>query len=459
MTLPGATDIETLSEEGLPRRSRPSAYAASVKGRTSRQLLRGGAAIAVAMAVMNVTTYGFTILAARLLGPEEYGALAAVMGVLLVVNVLSLGLQATGARRVSAAPQDLVEIEREVMRTSYLSAVALGLLLLVATPVVTDTLNLDSWLAAALIAVTVVPLSVMGGQAGILQGERRWGALAGIYLAVGLGRLGFGAIALVLEPHTLGAMMGVAAGAFLPVLVGALALRHPGRRRALSALPAPGGGTAQAVPPRRWAPGGVLRETLHNSHALLAFFALSNTDVIVARSTLDARQAGLYAGGLILAKAVLFLPQFVVVIAFPSMSRQGSGRRMHLLSLGMVLTIGVVTVLGVATLSSLALVFIGGPEYGDLQGRLWVFAALGTLLAVLQLMIYDVVARQHQRMVFVVWAGMALLLAASPFVESVTALLSIVVTIDALLFAVLLLASLRTATPETPPVVARTPVP
>jgi O-antigen/teichoic acid export membrane protein len=46
-----------------------------VKGRTaSRQTLRGGALIAVAMAVMNVTTYGFTILAARLLGPEEYGA-------------------------------------------------------------------------------------------------------------------------------------------------------------------------------------------------------------------------------------------------------------------------------------------------------------------------------------------------------------------------------------------------
>ena len=32
-----------------------------------RALLRGGAVIAIAMAVMNVTTYGFTILAARIL--------------------------------------------------------------------------------------------------------------------------------------------------------------------------------------------------------------------------------------------------------------------------------------------------------------------------------------------------------------------------------------------------------
>lgn len=48
--------------------------------------VRSGAVIAVAMAAMNLTTYGFTILAARLLGPVEYGALAAVMGLLLVLN-------------------------------------------------------------------------------------------------------------------------------------------------------------------------------------------------------------------------------------------------------------------------------------------------------------------------------------------------------------------------------------
>ena len=394
----------------------------------SRHTLRGSAMIAVAMGLMNVTTYGFTILAARVLGPPEYGALAAVMGLLLVVNVLSLGLQATGARRISAAPDNLANIEHEVMTTSYLAAGALGLVALVAVPVVTSVLRLDSLVAAVLIAVTAVPLSVMGGQAGILQGERRWGPLAGIYLAVGIGRLGFGAVALVVEPNTLGAMIGVAVGAFLPAIVGWLALRHPDRRRAAEVAP-----PAPERPPR-WARGGVLRETLHNSHALLAFFALSNADVVIARSTLDDRQAGLYAGGLILSKAVLFLPQFVVVIAFPSMSQSGAGKRMHLYSLGLVLTIGAVTVAGVALLSSLAVVFIGGPEYADLQGRLWAFAGLGTLLAMLQLMIYSVVARQHQRMVLVVWAGLVALLCVAPAVSSLTFLLTAAVVIDAVLF-------------------------
>ena len=48
-------------------------------------------------------------------------------------------------------------------------------------------------------------------------------------------------------------------------------------------------------------------------------------------------------------------------------------------------------------------------------------AAMGEMAAMLQLMIYDVVARQHQRMVFVVWVGMAVLLGAAPFVASVSA--------------------------------------
>jgi O-antigen/teichoic acid export membrane protein len=391
----------------------------------ARPIVRGGMVIAVAMGVMNVTTYGFTILAARLLGPVEYGALAAVMGLLLVLNVLSLGLQATGARRVAAAPSDRERIERELLGTTYRAALALGGLALLAVPVVSAVLNLDSWWVAALIAVTIVPLTVMGGQAGVLQGERRWGPLAAIYLGVGLGRIAFGTLALLLRPDTFGAMVGVAVGAFAPAVVGAWALRrHP---------------ADSAEPPETPQPSGhVLRETIHNSHALLAFFALTNVDVIVARTVLDERQAGLYAGGLILAKAVLFLPQFVVVVAFPSMSSAESARRMNLMALGMVLGIGLTVVLGVLVLPQLAVIFIGGAAYADLAGRLWAFALLGTLLAMIQLLIYNVLARQRQHAVYVVWATLLALVVAAPFLASASMLLGVVLAADAVLFGVLL---------------------
>jgi O-antigen/teichoic acid export membrane protein len=404
----------------------------------NRQAVRGGVVIAASMGVMNVSTYGFTILAARVIGPEEYGALAAVMGLLLVVNVVSLGLQATGARRVSSAPHDLTRIESEVLAATYRFAVLVGLVSLAAAPLVSAVLNLDSWLTAALIAATAVPLTLMGGQAGILQGERRWVELAMIYLSVGVGRLLFGTVALAIEPDKLGAMIGVTIGAVVPVVVGWLALRRPARLR--DRLP-----MAEQPWAPRWARGGVVHETVHNSHALLAFFALSNADVVIARSVLDEHQAGLYAAGLIVAKAVLFLPQFVVVIAFPSMSKQPYGKRMQLLSLGVVFTIGAVTVLAAALLSGLALVFVGGPEYAGVQSRLWAFACLGTVLGMIQLMVYNVVARQHQRAVFVIWAALIGVLCFAPFVSSVTFLVTVVIGIDSTLLVVLLLTGLRPA--------------
>lgn len=397
---------------------------ARTSGAAGTRVLRGSMVIAVAMAVMNLTTYGFTIIAARLLGPVEYGALAAVMGLLLVLNVLSLGLQATGARRVAASPEDRVALQVAIMRTTYRCAAVLGLLSLLAAPLVSAVLNLDSWTVAALVAVTVVPLTVMGGQAGVLQGERRWAPLAGIYLAVGVGRIAFGVVALLVEPDTLGAMLGVTAGAFAPAAVGWWALRR-----------SPG---APERPPLPASPVSLMAETVRNSHALLAFFALSNIDVVVARSVLDERDAGLYAGGLILTKAVLFLPQFVVVIVFPAMSSSGSARRINLLALGLVLAIGSATVLGTAVLSGLAVVFIGGPAYDAIQGSLWLFAALGTLLAMLQLMVYNVVARQRQRAVLVLWVGLVAVLAGGAVAGGVEPLVVTVLAIDAAVFAVLL---------------------
>lgn len=403
-------------------------------GRRLPSWLLGSGVIALAMGVMNLGTYGFTILAARLLGPHEYGALAAVMGLILVVNVVSLGLQATAARRVSAGHGDHDRIEADILVASYKSAIAVGLICLAAVPVVTTVLRLDNWLIAGMIALTAVPLTIMGGQAGILQGERRWLPLAGIYLAVGLGRIGFGALGLILQRDTLGAMTGVAVGAVIPVLVGSAALRHPSR----ALVPTPLGAEPLAGRSRR-----VIRELFHNSHALLAFFALSNVDVVIARVMLDDYQGGLYAGGLILAKAVLFLPQFVVVVAFPSMSQAESRTGMTIKALGMVLTIGVVATALAWLLQGLAIEFIGGAAYRELEPTIWAFAAVGTIWAMLQLLVYNVVARQNRTAVGALWAGMLALVALSPAVASINFLLTSVVVVESMVLLVLLVLGLQ----------------
>ena len=59
-----------------------------------RQQLRGGTTLAVAMGIMNVSTYLYTILAARLLGPRDHGdamALVAAPHVAAISRLAHLG--------------------------------------------------------------------------------------------------------------------------------------------------------------------------------------------------------------------------------------------------------------------------------------------------------------------------------------------------------------------------------
>lgn len=385
------------------------------------RLLRSTAGIAVAMAVTNVGTYAFQMVAARLLGPSQYGAVASMMAVLMVLTVLQLGLQATAARRIAAEPGDVAAIERTVLAITWRSALGLGLVALAAAPLVWHQLRLDGMVPAVLLALCVVPVTVMGGQAGVLQGERRWLPLSLVYLAVGIPRVLLGGGFMLVAATETSAMLGVMIGSWLPVAVGSWALRRHTR--------------APADPHAREVRRDVWRETAGSSLSLLAFVALSNLDVVVARSVLDAHDAGLYAGGLIVTKAVLFLPQFAVVILFPSMSTDGESRGAVVRGLALLSALGAVCVAATYLLSSLALIFVGGEEYAAVEDRLWLFALLGGLLSVLQLLVYAGLARRGRTTKYLITLGVLVLVAVGATTSTVTGLAVTVAIIDAVVVA------------------------
>jgi O-antigen/teichoic acid export membrane protein len=404
-----------------------------------REFLRSGTSMALSISVANVATYGFTVLAARLLGPHEYGAVAALLAAILVVGVLQLGLQATAARRVSAEPEHRAEIEHEVIRVGWRAALGLGLILLALSPLMERLLRLDSVVTAIWLAVAAVPLTLMGAQAGILQGERRWAALSLVYLAVGIPRVALGGAFIAWRPDQTAAIAGVALGAVCPAVVGWWALRSGERF-------VPG----ETHPDERRHPTrDILGEIAHSSQALLAFFALSNADILVARHALDPQTAGVYAAGLILTKAMLFLPQFVIVVAFPSMSTEsgrGAALRRSLLLVG---ALGAVGITVAYFFQRLALVFVGGAAYSEVAGRLWLFALLGTILSMLQLLVYAVLARSGRRPVLLVWSAFVVVLAVGLTTSRVTSLLTLVLVCDtALLFGLLLTDARRLSTAD-----------
>jgi O-antigen/teichoic acid export membrane protein len=400
-----------------------------------------GTTVAVATSVMNVASYGFTMVAARLLGPTEYGAFAACLGLLIVVQVGALGLQATAARRIAVDLDNVATIERSILALTVKVALGAGVVMLLLVPVINSLLNLDSLGTAAVVALAVVPLTWAGGQAGILQGERRWGALSVFYLASGIPRLVVGTALVLWRPDATAAIAGVAIGFVFPVLVGGWVLRN--RRTAEEAAAAH---TARSM----------LVESAHNAQVLFAFFALSSVDIILARQVLPEHDAGLYAAGLIMVKVMLFLPQFVVIIAFPDMATPESRQRALLRSLLLVGALGAVAVVAAKVLSGVAMIFVGGSEFDEVEDLLWLFALLGTVLAMLQLQVYAVLARQGRRSVLLVWSALAAVVVLGLRAGSVGELVVTVVAVDTALLVVLTVVSLRLAKQ---PVPARVDVP
>jgi O-antigen/teichoic acid export membrane protein len=337
--------------------------------------LRSAAVVAVGMGIMNVAAYGFTLVAVHRLIPEQFGAATALLGLLLIGNVASLGLQASGARRIAthtgSGEAALADAMLKAGRRAALGLTALSLLL---TPLFVFLLHIDSVVAALLLAPTLGCLTLMGSQLGVLQGGKNWTELAAVYTSTGVGRLVFGGGALLIHPSLTSAMVGIALGAT--------------------------GGTPEQVKE-------VLRETIHGTHTLLAFFVVANADVLLARGLLDEKSSGYYAAGVIVAKACLFLPQFVIVIVFPSLaSSPGDTLRLRR-AIQAVAALGVCCVLGALILPDVVVAVVGGAaKYAALGPIAWLFALAGSSYAVLQLVVYAAIAQQEKRAALLIWVGL-----------------------------------------------------
>lgn len=384
--------------------------------------MRTELSLAVASMVLNLATYAHTVLAARYLGVDTFGAFTAAMNVLIVLSVVSLGLQTTVARRVAANRGSAAAFEHQALRLTYTAAAVLGAALVLASPLVDGLLRLDSTATALLIAAGAVPMTIMGGQAGVLQGERRWADLAWVYTGSGLTRLVIGVGLLAWQPTLPWGVAGIVAGSCTPVLLGWWFIRR------------------RASPPRDpTSARGVrlLGESMLGAQALLAFLALSNLDVVVARHALSSETSGLYAAGLVLTKAALFLPQVVLVRVFPALSTVATRKRALVTSVGVILALGTTAVATTATLPDLALVFAGGESFTAVRDLLWLFPLLGTVQSLVQLFVYSVLARAATGPTLVTWAALIVMLTLGLRTETVAQLVVLLIAVNTTLLVVL----------------------
>ena len=163
---------------------------------------------------------------------------------------------------------------------------------------------------------------------------------------------------------------------------------------------------------------------------------------------LSDHSSGLYAVGLLVAKTMLYLPQFVVIVMFPSLASAHQRRRAVLRGTTAILAMGAVCTLGVLLLSRTAADVLHSEKMQAVEDHLWLFAVLGTLLSLIQLLVYATLARQGRRAIHLVWAALAVCVVAGAATTTPTQLLSVMIGVTAVLTAALFVTSLRSESPS-----------
>ena len=348
----------------------------------------------VASVVANAMGYVLSVLLARGLSPDDFGAMGALLALGIIGTIPYTAIQLSVSRRASDA---LAHGSRVSRSSALVLGLVVGLVLCAAFVVVSVPLaaylHLDSAWHVVVVGLILVPMLVGAAGNGVLLGEERISRLSIAAVVAAVARVAAVAVAL--------AGGGGVGSALVAMVLGA------GAATGVVIALVPGGGTA-SIPLR-----ASTQSLSRGAVTLTAYFLLTNVDVPIARHHLTGVDSGTYALASIFTKICLWGPQFLAVVAFPRMHRT-EGRSTSLGVAGLTALFG----LGV----SATLVPLGAPVVQIVAGRAVTegaalapyFGLLGTAWAVINVaVLHDIATRPRGRglWVWTVTAGLVLALA------------------------------------------------
>ena len=403
---------------------------------TSRSALaKGLVLVGAATLIGNGAAYLLSMVSARILNRADFGALGALLGLLVILATLGISTQALAARRVATAVNDREQVEEQLIRLS----IFLGFGVIVGGIAVAWPIGMIFTIPALAVAMGIGSLGfvIVGSAAmGIAQGREEHTRLSLAFIANGGSRAVGGIIGVVLLASVTGVGIGIFIGCAAGAVIAYLLVRRP-----------------------EWKPfgtkvgAGIGVELGHVVHALMVLFTLTNVDVLLARFFLTEDQSGQYAVGVLLAKIAFFLPNAIVIVLFPKMSAEESRRTVYIAT-GLTAIVGAFITASAFLLGDLVARILGGQQYASMGDVIWLFALEGSAFALVQVLLYARLAAQDRKAVVAVWIALITLVVvvATWRNDSVTDIVTTVVVVSLALTVVGLFLDRRNGTAFTVPI-------
>ena len=340
----------------------------------------GGLVFLIASATVGLSNFVFHIVISRLLGPDRYGALGALLTVVLVLSVPLAAVQAAVTRAIAIRGDEPVPLRQMVTRASI--AGVLGMAVLIAlSPALAGFLHLGSPTPVLMLALWIPPALVGAVLQGVLVGRLRFTPFAvAMLVGGGAARLLFGVLLVEAGYGVVGAMLANVLATVVTLGVVAWPLRREFR-------------SVQHLYTRLLA----LSDGLAALLALGGFSVFAGIDTFLVRHLLASHPAGLYAAAATGSRIALFAPGAFVILVFPRFAathgRGPEARRLLVQSMGVVVVIGFVVAGTIVALPGPLVHILFGNGFSGSAGTIGILAVEAAVLGVIGLLVYFHLAR------------------------------------------------------------------
>lgn len=271
-----------------------------------RRFSSDAALVIIGAGIGNAFSYVFHFVLSRKLGPSAYGTLVTLMSIAVMVTVVgnSLGtvaMQETAKLWATHLETAIASFVRRAFRFALLTAVVVGLALVIASVALSAYLHVQQPLLWMLLGTYVAVLILAAFARGAAQGAHRFAIFAASFVGEGVVKVALAIWLVMLGFGVAGAMGGLIASAVAVLAV------------ALSATVS--GGTARA-----WQRGEQLklgRSALLVLAVTAAVNALLYIDMLFAKHHFPAAVAGYFGAAGTIARTIPYAASFIALILMP----------------------------------------------------------------------------------------------------------------------------------------------
>lgn len=366
-------------------------------------LIKDSLILFAASSAVNIANFVFHMGATRSLGPELYGSLAALLGLVVIFAMPSLALQVTVTKKTSVLlANDCAGSVGYLFKRSLKWFLGAGLVLFILFFVFRDFFSSrlqinDPWAVVVLgliaVAAMLVPLV-----RGILQGMQKFYSFGLNLFADAFIRLSALGIVMLLGFKLKAVLFTSFAASITAFLIGVFMIREVFRQ--------------DEKPVTVITKKEFLKYAMPVFLSMTGFSLLSYMDLFMVKYFFPPEQAGFYAVTSVIGKAFLYFPSAVVMALFPKVSAAHAlnqdTKKMFYKSLWMTAAISGAGIMFCYLLPEFVIKLLAGGQYLEIAGVVKIFG-----LAILPLVLFNVLinyslAVHNYFFIWVMYAGILL---------------------------------------------------